>query len=141
MVTRARLLLALLGATGDEVVGVGAVEASILWLTTPSVLAIVMEPHESTGHKRQLLIPEALHLLLSDRQQRRQSKPRRWGVRGGTNSREQGHGGCIRVLNLGSTLVVNLCGLELAEKLIHGESLVVRQLDDRRDLHLRVKVA
>jgi hypothetical protein len=37
----------------------------------------------------------------------------------------QGHGGCTRVLNLGLSLVVNLCGLELIEKLIHSESLVV----------------
>lgn len=31
----------------------------------------------------------------------------------------------LRVLNLGSSLVVNLYGLELAEELVHGESLVV----------------
>jgi hypothetical protein len=34
------------------------------------------------------------------------------------------------VLNLGLGLVVNLCGIELAEKIIHGESLIVGQLDD-----------
>jgi hypothetical protein len=44
---------------------------------------------------------------------------------------DQGHGGCIRVLNHGPGLVVNLDGLELAEQLIHGESLIVGRLDDR----------
>jgi hypothetical protein len=33
-------------------------------------------------------------------------------------------------------LVLNLSGLELAEQLIHGESLIVGRLNDRRDLHL-----
>jgi hypothetical protein len=42
-----------------------------------------------------------------------------------TTSRDQGHGGCTRVLNLGSGLVVNLGGLDLAEQLIHGEGLIV----------------
>jgi hypothetical protein len=32
--------------------------------------------------------------------------------------------------------LVNLCGLKLAEKLIHDESLIVMRLDDRRDLNL-----
>jgi hypothetical protein len=40
------------------------------------------------------------------------------------------------VLNLGPSLVVNLYGLELAEELVHGESLIVGRLDDHRDLHL-----
>jgi hypothetical protein len=44
-------------------------------------------------------------------------------VRGGTTSRDLGHGGCTRVLNLGPSLVVNLGGLELAEKLIHYDGL------------------
>jgi hypothetical protein len=40
-------------------------------------------------------------------------------------SKHQGHGGCTRVLYLGPSLVVNLYGLELVEKLIHGECLIV----------------
>ena len=35
---------------------------------------------------------------------------------------DQSHGGCTSVLNLGSGLIVNVSGLELAEKLIHCES-------------------
>jgi hypothetical protein len=77
VVTWDSLLLDLLEATGDEVVGVATVEASILRLTMPLVLAIVVKSHEPIGHKRQILIPEALHLLLCDSQQRRQSKQSR----------------------------------------------------------------
>jgi hypothetical protein len=33
-------------------------------------------------------------------------------------------------------LVVNLSGLELAENLVHSESLIVGRLDNHRDLHL-----
>jgi hypothetical protein len=39
--------------------------------------------------------------------------------------------GCTRVLNLGPGLVVNIYELELTEKLIHGDILVVGRLDDR----------
>jgi hypothetical protein len=42
------------------VVRVHAVEASILRPDTPPVLAIIVEPREPAGHKRQLLIPEAV---------------------------------------------------------------------------------
>jgi hypothetical protein len=38
--------------------------------------------------------------------------------------------------HLGPSLVVNLDVLELIEKLIHGECLIVWRLYDRRDLHL-----
>jgi hypothetical protein len=69
VVTRANLLLTLNRKTSDEVVGVTAVEASILRTTMSLVLAIVVESREPTGHKRQLLIPEALHLFLYDGQQ------------------------------------------------------------------------
>jgi hypothetical protein len=74
VVAWASLGLVLLGATGIEVLGVTVVEASILGPTTLSVLVVVVESREPGGHKRQLLIPKALHLLLYDRQQRRQSK-------------------------------------------------------------------
>jgi hypothetical protein len=33
-------------------------------------------------------------------------------------------------------LVVNLSGIELAEKLVHGESLIIERLDKCQDLHL-----
>jgi hypothetical protein len=69
VVARANLLLALIRETSDEVVRVAAVEASILRTTMSLVLAVVEEPREPTGHKRQLLIPEALHLFLCDGQQ------------------------------------------------------------------------
>jgi hypothetical protein len=59
VVTWASLLLTLLRATGDEVVRVTTVEAFILEPAMMLVLAVVVEPHEPTGHIRQLLIPEA----------------------------------------------------------------------------------
>jgi hypothetical protein len=65
------LLLALLGATGDEVVWVATVVASILRPATPPDHMVVVEPCEPTGHKRQLLIPKALHMLFYDGQQGR----------------------------------------------------------------------
>ena len=46
----ASLRLALLGKNGDKVVKVAAVEASILRCATPSVMAIVVEQRELTGH-------------------------------------------------------------------------------------------
>ena len=52
VVTWASLCLALLGATGHEVVGVTAVEASILGPTTSSVMVVVVKPHEPASHKR-----------------------------------------------------------------------------------------
>jgi hypothetical protein len=82
------LLFALLGATIDEVIRGASVVASILWPAMPLVLVVVIEPREPTGHKHQLLIPKTLHLLLCDRQQRRQNKHSRLGVRGGTTSRD-----------------------------------------------------
>jgi hypothetical protein len=74
VVARASLLLALLGATGDKVVKVTIVVASVLRLATWSTHTFVVEPCEPTSHKHQLLIPKALHLLLYDGQQRRQNK-------------------------------------------------------------------
>jgi hypothetical protein len=44
VVTQASLLLALLGETGDKVVRVAGVEASILRPNTLPVLAVVVEP-------------------------------------------------------------------------------------------------
>jgi hypothetical protein len=58
MVARVSLLLVLLGAVGDEVVGVAAVEASILKPATPLAQTVVVKPREPTSHKRQLLIPQ-----------------------------------------------------------------------------------
>jgi hypothetical protein len=51
------LLLALLGATSDKVVGIATAVASILRPAMSSAYTVVVEPHEPTGHKRQLLIP------------------------------------------------------------------------------------
>jgi hypothetical protein len=78
-------------------------------------LAVVVKPFEPTGHKCHLLIVEALHLILYDGQQIIQSKQSRCTVRGRATSRDQGHGGHTRVLDLGLGLVVNLGGLELVE--------------------------
>jgi hypothetical protein len=43
---------------------------------------------------------------------------------------------CRGILELGLGLVVNLGGLELAEKLIHGEGLIPRRLNDGNHLHI-----
>ena len=51
-------LVLLLGAVGDEVVGVTAVVATLLASATPPVQAVVVKPHKPTGHKHQLLIPK-----------------------------------------------------------------------------------
>ena len=71
MVARARLRFALLGAAGNEVVEISTVVAFVLGPATPSAHTVVVEPLEPAGHKCQLLIPKALHLLLCTRQQRR----------------------------------------------------------------------
>jgi hypothetical protein len=47
----ASLLLSLLGATCDVVVGLAVVEASILRSNMSSVLAVIVEPRELTSHK------------------------------------------------------------------------------------------
>jgi hypothetical protein len=74
VVMRASLLLALLRATSDKVVGIATIVACILRPTMLPSHTIVVEPCEPTGHKRQVLIPKVLHLLLCDGQQRRQNK-------------------------------------------------------------------
>jgi hypothetical protein len=51
VVTRVSLLLALFGATGDKVVRVTIVEASILQLATPPAHMFVVEQCKSTDHK------------------------------------------------------------------------------------------
>jgi hypothetical protein len=52
VVALANLLLALLGTYGDEVVRVTVIEASVLEPATPLIQEVVVEPRESTGHKR-----------------------------------------------------------------------------------------
>jgi hypothetical protein len=71
MVVRARLRFALLGAAGNEVVGIATVVASVLGPATLPAHTVVVEPREPDGHKCQLLIPKDLHPLLCNRQQRR----------------------------------------------------------------------
>jgi hypothetical protein len=71
MVMRAGLRLAFLGVAGNEVVGIATGLASVLRPAMPPAHTVVVEPHEPVGHKCQLLIPKALHLLLCDKQQRR----------------------------------------------------------------------
>jgi hypothetical protein len=45
------LLLDILGAAGDKVVRVVAVEATVLGPTMPLILAVVVELHGLTGYK------------------------------------------------------------------------------------------
>jgi hypothetical protein len=64
----AREALVLLGAMGDEVVGVSTVIASFLQtLTTPVVQAVVVKPQKPADDQCQLVIPKSLQLLLCDR--------------------------------------------------------------------------
>jgi hypothetical protein len=74
VVARFSLLLALVGATSNEVIRVAAVVVFILGPTTSLVVAVVVKLRELASLKRQLLILEALHLLLCDGQKRGQSK-------------------------------------------------------------------
>jgi hypothetical protein len=71
MPARARLRLAFLREASNEVVGIAIVVASVLRPAMPLAHTVVVEPSELAGHKCQLVIPKALHLLLCDRQQRR----------------------------------------------------------------------
>ena len=69
VVTWGTLFLAFFRETINEVVRVTIVVASFLGHTMSLIQAVVVEPCEPTSHKRQLLIPKALHLLLYDIQQ------------------------------------------------------------------------
>jgi len=46
------------------------------------------------------------------------------------------HSQCRGNLELGLGLVVDLGGLELAKKLVHGDGVIVRRLDDGGHLHI-----
>ena len=60
-------VLVLLGAVGDEVVGISIAIASLLRSTTVLALqAVVVKPRELADDERQLIIPEDLQLLLCD---------------------------------------------------------------------------
>jgi hypothetical protein len=75
MVARAGLLLALhIRASDDEVVRVATIKASIHGPATQRIHAVVVEPRELASNKCQLLIPKALHLLLYDGEQNKQSE-------------------------------------------------------------------
>jgi Mg2+/Co2+ transporter CorB len=88
----ARVILALqLGAVGDEVVGVYAVEVALLLSTMSLVLVVVMEPLELVCYQHKLIIVRRLNLLLSGRHQRGQSKEK-LGV--SERSIETGHKSC-----------------------------------------------
>ena len=67
-------VLVLLGAVGDEVVGISTAKASLVLTTTPSIQAVVVKPRESAEDQSQLIILKCLHLLLYDRHERRQCK-------------------------------------------------------------------
>jgi hypothetical protein len=53
-----------IGLVGNKLVGVSIVEAAILDRAMPPIHVVVVELHEATGNKWQLLIPKALNLLL-----------------------------------------------------------------------------
>jgi hypothetical protein len=54
-------VLVLLGAVGDEVVGVSTAIASFLWTTiTLAIQAVVMKPRELADDQWQLVIPKGL---------------------------------------------------------------------------------
>jgi hypothetical protein len=56
-----RGVLVLLGAVGDEVVGVSTAVASFLWTTiTLAIQAVVMKPRELADDQWQLVVPKGL---------------------------------------------------------------------------------
>jgi hypothetical protein len=71
MVEQAKLRFALPRAADNVVVRITTVVTSILGPATSSAHTVVVEPREPAGHKCQVLISKALHLLLCNRQQRR----------------------------------------------------------------------
>jgi hypothetical protein len=66
MVEQSRLCLAFFGTASNKVVRTATVVALVLGPATAPAHTVVVEPRESVGHKCQLLIPKALHLLLYD---------------------------------------------------------------------------
>ena len=64
----AREVLVLLGAVGDEVVGVSIAIASFLRTTTAlAIQAVVVKPRELADDQCQLVVPKGVQLLLYDR--------------------------------------------------------------------------
>ena len=122
----------LLGAIGDEVVQVAAVVAPGVLLPLP----VVVDALELADEEAQVVIAQRLQLLICDRRQRGKRKGKSrvsvrarsiWASHKSDALRRRG------TIELGSCLVIHLRGLELAEKLVHGQSLIACRLNDRAD--------
>ena len=125
----------LFGALGDEVVRIATVVA-------PGVLpplSVVVDTLELADEKAQVVIAQCLSLLICNRGLRIKIKAKsRVSVRARSTwashkSDALGRRGTIELI---SCLVIHFRGLELAEKLIHGQSLIAYRLDDR--VHLEI---
>ena len=124
-----------LGALGDEVVRITAVVA-------PGVLPplpVVVYTLELADEEAQVVVAQRLQLLICNRRQKGKRKAKsRVSVRARSTwtSHKSDALGRRGTIELGSCLVINLRGLELAEKLIHGQSLIACRLDNR--VHLEI---
>src|SRR6185312_15833900 len=124
----------LLGAIGDEVVQIAAVVA-------PGVLPlpIVVDALELADEEAQVVVAQRLQLLICYRRQggKRKAKSRvSIRARSTWTSHKSDALGRRGTIELGSCMVIHLCGLELAEKLVHRQSLIASRLNDR--VHLEI---
>ena len=127
----------LLGAVGDEVVRIAAVVA--LGVLPP--LPVVVDTLELVDEEAQVVVAQRLQLLICNRRQRGKRKAKsRVSIRARSTwaSHKSDALGRRGTIELGSCLVIHLSGLELAEELIHGQSLIACRLDDR--VHLEIPV-
>src|SRR4029079_16345892 len=119
----------LLGAIGDEVVQVAAVVAPGVLLPLP----VVVDTLELADEEAQVVVAQRLQLLICNRRQRGKRKVKsRVSVRARSTWANHKSDALERrgTIELGSCLIIHLCGPELAEKLVHGQSLIAGRLND-----------
>src|SRR6185503_3630887 len=125
----------ILGAIGDEVVQIATVVAPGVLLP----LLVVVDTLELADEEAQVIVDKRLQLPICNRRQRGKRKAKsRVSVRARSTwaSHKSDTLGRRGTIELGSCLVIHLCGLELAEKLVHGQSLIASRLNDR--VHLKI---
>src|SRR6185312_15366421 len=119
----------LLGAIGDEVVQIAAVVAPGVLLPLP----VVVDALELANEEAQVVVAQRLQLLICNRRQRGKRKANsKVSIRARSTWASQKSDALGRrgTIELSSCLVIHLRGLELAEKLVHGQSLISCRLND-----------
>src|SRR6185503_3555611 len=104
-----------------------------------SPLLIVVDTLELADEEAQVVVAQRLQLLICNRRQRGKRKAKsRVSVRARSTwaSHKSDALGRRGTIELGSCLVIHLYGLELAEKLVHGQSLIASRLNDH--VHLEI---